>query len=111
MNKTKIIAIPIMNKSSEHKISKLFARSKYFLIFDEKNHQTFYLANEFIDSQIKSGKSIAKALVARGVNVFCGYEIGFNVQKIAEENNIQIILLPETKQMSAKNVINLMKNK
>ena len=111
MDTVKIIAIPIMGKSSDHKISKLFARSPFFLIFDEKNNNSQFVKNEFIDNQAQSGKSISRLLVAKGVNVFCGYDIGFNVQKSAEENNIQLILLPEKKEMTADDVIEIIKRK
>ena len=111
MNSVKIIAIPILGKSTNYKVSKLFARSPFFLIFDEMNQSVQYVTNEFMDKQAQSGKSIAKLLVARGVNVFCGYDIGFNVQKTAEENNIQLILLPDNNNMTAQAVINIIKNK
>ena len=111
MDNVKIIAIPMMGKTAEHKISKLFARSPYFIIFDETHHNVQFVKNDFKGDQVQSGKHITKLLVARGVNVFCGYDIGFNVQKIAEENNIQLILLPESKQMTGDTVIEMIKKK
>jgi predicted Fe-Mo cluster-binding NifX family protein len=111
MDNVKIIAIPVMGKTVEHKISKLFARSPYFIIFDEKHLNIQFVKNDFKGDQIKSGKHITRSLVARGVNVFCGYDIGFNVQKIAEENNIQLILLPENKQLVGESVIDIIKKK
>jgi len=111
MDNVKIIAIPIMGKSINYKVSRLFARSPFFIIFDEKHHNIQFVKNDFKGQQIQSGKHITKLLVARGVNVFCGYDIGFNVQKIAEENNIQLILLPEKKEMMGDTVINMIKNK
>ncbi len=111
MSNVKIIAIPVMGKSTNIKVSKLFARSPYYVIFDEMNHNIQIIKNDFKRDQIQSGKHISRLLVARGVNVFCGYDIGFNVQKIAEESNIQLILLPETKEMTADDVIQIVKNK
>ena len=111
MDNVKIIAIPVMGKTTEDKISKLFARSPYFIIFDETHHSLQFVKNDFKGDQVQSGRHITKLLVARGVNVFCGYDIGFNVQKIAEENNIQLILLPENKQMLGETVINMIKKK
>jgi len=111
MDSVKIIAIPVTGKTTQHQISKLFARSPYFIIFDEMHHDIQFVKNDFKESQVHSGKHITRLLVARGVNVFCGYEIGFNVQKIAEENNIQLILLPENKKVTGNDVINMIKKK
>jgi len=111
MDNIKIFAIPVMGKSAEFKVSKLFARSPYFLVYDEKNGNIQFIKNDFKVDQIQSGKSISKILVARGVNVFCGHEIGFNVQKIAENNNIQLVILPNDKEMTAKEVLEIAKNR
>jgi|LGVE01.1.fsa_nt_gb predicted Fe-Mo cluster-binding NifX family protein len=111
MDNVKVIAVPVMGKSTEFKISKLFARSPYFMIFDEKNHSVEFVANNYKSEPSKSGQSMSKLLVAKGVNVFCGLEIGFNVQKIAEENNIQLILLPDNGKMTGEKIIELMSKK
>ncbi len=111
MDNVKIIAIPVMGKSTDYKVSKLFARSPFFIIYDEKNQTIQFAKNDYKGDQAQSGKHISKLLVAKGVNVFCGHDIGFNVQKIAEENNIQLILLPETKGMMGETVINMIKKK
>ena len=100
-----------MGKTTEYNVSKLFARSPYFIIFDEMHNDIQFIKNDFKGQQTQSGKHITRLLVARGVNVFCGYEIGFNVQKIAEENNIQIILLPENKQVTGETIIEMIKKK
>lgn len=107
MDNVKIIAIPVMGKTTDHKVSKLFSRSPYFIILDEQNKAIQIEKNNFNGDQAQSGKHISKFLVAKGVNVFCGYDIGFNVQKIAEENNIKLILLPEKKDITGETVIEM----
>ena len=67
MDNVKIIAIPVMGKSTDHKVSKLFARSPYFIIFDEKNKTIQFVKNDFKGDQVQSGKHISKLLVAKGV--------------------------------------------
>ena len=111
MEGVKIFAIPLIGNSSKYSVSKLFARSPYFLIYDEKDGRKEIVNNSFKDEQQKSGKFLSKNLVAKGVNVFLGIDIGFNVQKIAEENNIQLILLPEKKEIIVDTIINMIKNK
>ncbi|MEN8139436.1 MAG: NifB/NifX family molybdenum-iron cluster-binding protein [Bacteroidota bacterium] len=111
MSNVKIIAIPVRGNSSEFKVSKLFARSPYFVIYDEKSKSKTLIANKFKDEHSQSGKSIAKLLVARGVNTFCGFEIGYNVQKIAEENNIQLIILKEEESTTGSKIIDLISRK
>ena len=105
MDNVKVIAIPIMGKSSDYKVSKLFARSPYFVIFDKKSQSKLFVKNDYRNDQTQSGKSISKLLVAKGVNVFCGFDIGFNVQKIAEENSIQLIILPEGKDVTGDEIL------
>lgn len=111
MDNVKIIAVPLMGKSTDCKISKLFARSPYFMIFNGKSENIEFVKNNYKDDKTQSGKHISKLLVAKGVNVFCGNDIGFNVQKIAEENNIQLIVLPEKEIILGNTVINIIKNR
>lgn len=111
MDNVKVIAVPVMGKTSEYKISQLFARSPYFMIFDEKSQRKEFISNDYKSEQSQSGQLLAKLLVAKGVNVFCGIDIGFNVQKIAEENNIQLILLSNTDVITGDKIISLMSKK
>ena len=111
IDSVKVIAIPISGKTSGYKVSKLFSRSPYFLIFDEVNYNTQIIQNNFNNDQVKSGKQLSKLLVAKGVNLFCGIDIGYNVQKIANDNDIQLVLLSEKETLTGDHIIDMIKNK
>ncbi|MCK5782656.1 MAG: NifB/NifX family molybdenum-iron cluster-binding protein [Flavobacteriales bacterium] len=111
MNEDRIFAIPLMGQSLDFKISRLFARSPFYLIFNTRNHNIQFIKNEFIDDKIQSGKTISKFLISQKVNIFCACEIGFNVQKIAEKNKVQLIILAEQSEFTGEELLNIIKNK
>lgn len=95
MEDVKIFAIPLIGNSSGYVISKQFARSPYFMIYNQVTDEKKFLENKFYKAETESGMSIAHKLIDVDVNIFCGVDIGFNVLEIAKENNIQLILLAD----------------
>lgn len=93
MNDVKIFAIPLLGNSSGYVLSKQFARSPYFMIYNQETDEKMFLENKFYKEEIETGISIARKLIDIDVTVFCGINIGFNVLEIAKDNNIQLILL------------------
>ena len=93
MNHVKIFAIPVLGNSSDYVLSKLFARSPFFMIFNQVTDEKKFLKNDFTEEKTETGISIAHKLIANGVNVFCGIDIGINVIEIANENSVQVVLL------------------
>ena len=108
MNPVKIFAIPVLGNSSDYVLSKQFARSPFFMIYNQVTDEKKFLKNNFYKEETETGISIAHKLLANGVNIFCGVDIGFNVLKIAKENHIQVILLAN-ENAKGESVISLIK--
>ncbi len=108
MKDVKIFAIPLLGNSSDYILSDQFARSPYFMIYNQATDEKKFLENKFHKEEIDSGRSIAHELIDIDVTVFCGVDIGFNVLKIAEENNIRLILLAN-ENAKGESIISLIK--
>jgi len=110
MKNRKIFAIPVLGNSSSYILSKQFARSPYFIIYNLVTDEKMVLENNFYKEEVDSGTSLANKLIDIGVTIFCGVDIGFNVLKIAKENNIQLVLLAN-KNAKGESIISLIKDR
>ena len=108
MSHVKIFAIPVLGNSSDFVLSKQFARSPFFMIYNQATDEKTFLKNNFYKEETETGISISHKLIDNGVNIFCGVDIGYNVLKIAKENNVQLILLAK-ENAKGESVISLIK--
>ena len=107
------LGIPLMNGSHRGLIAPRFARAKYFAIVDKEQNLLEVLPNPCLGISTQAGKCTMLYLITRKkVDTIVAYELGLKAQQIAQENNIQLILINE-KNKSLDHLLKLMnfKNK
>ena len=90
------VVIPIIENSLQSKISLRFARSKYFAIIDKEKSKYKIIANDQLKKEDCIGKDLLDMLCnEHHVNTLFAYELGLNIQQIAAERRIQLLILNE----------------
>ena len=104
-----ILAIPLEKDAQNSPIALRFARAKYFAIINKEMKSVEILPNPCLGMKTQAGKSAILYLTTRQeVDTLVAYELGLNVQQVAQKNNIQLILINE-KRRDLKQLLNVMK--
>lgn len=90
------IAISSEGKDKDSSISPMFGRSPYFLIFEDKKLKET-IENPFKDLRGRAGIKTGEMLVQKGADLVVGKNIGFNVKRILEDNNVKIKITDKNK--------------
>jgi predicted Fe-Mo cluster-binding NifX family protein len=102
------LAIPIEDKTHNSDIALRFARAKYFAIVNKDQHSLEILPNPCLGLSVQAGKCTILYLTTRkNVDTLLAYELGLNVQQIAQKNNLQLILISE-KRKSLNQLLKIM---
>lgn len=90
------IVIPIDDKSLTSNVSDTFARSNFFALVDKENGDLKMVENPFKDMTKGVGVKLFEWLVdTHKVNALLAFEMGYKVQQMASEANLQIIIVNE----------------
>jgi predicted Fe-Mo cluster-binding NifX family protein len=93
-----IVGIPINSNSRNSEIALRFARAKYFAVIHRENNSLEIIPNPCLGMETQAGKCTLIYLMSRkNIDTIIAYEFGLNAQQIAQENNIQIILIKDNK--------------
>ncbi|MDA3816787.1 MAG: hypothetical protein PF486_05375 [Prolixibacteraceae bacterium] len=90
------IAIPIDNKNIRSTVSDTFARSNFFALLDKENGDLQMVENPFKDMNKGVGVKLFEWLVVtQNVDALLAFEMGYKVQQMANDANLQIIIVNE----------------
>lgn len=103
------IAIPIESDKPDALISTVFARSKWFAIWDSDLKTYEILDNPYHDDKLQVGENVVWLLTKKNVGQFAAFEIGLKLQNESSIRHIQLILLPQ-KIKKLKDILYLMDN-
>ena len=88
------IAIPIESESEKSLLSAKFARSNYFAIVDKDQKSFSIKKNPFYDENSAAGRKLFHWLTnEHNVDTLLAYELGLNMQQLASESHMQIIII------------------
>lgn len=94
-----ILVIPIDSDKEQAIVSKKFARSNYFAIVNRTSSTVEVIENPFADLKLGVGKKLLEFLTVQyKVNTLIAFELGLKVQQMANEANLQLIVLSEKRQ-------------
>lgn len=103
------LAIPIVEKDRNSKLSEKFARAPYFALIHKEEKSVELVENSCLEAQEKVGKCVVEFLFEQHrVNTIVAFELGVKVQQIAHQNKIQLVLL-NTKQHTLMELLKLLK--
>lgn len=89
-----IVAIPVCENNLKGTISPKFSRSPYFVIVNKDEKKYEFVSNNYIDEIEGIGKKLFSWLIkSHGVNTLLAYELGIKVQQLADEQNLQLIII------------------
>ena len=85
-----IIGIPVEDNSMNGNVSDNFGRTKYFLVFDDKNEEARFLENSAANSQGGAGIEAAQILVDQNIDSLITPRCGKNAADVLKSANITI---------------------
>ncbi|MBN2261340.1 MAG: NifB/NifX family molybdenum-iron cluster-binding protein [Prolixibacteraceae bacterium] len=89
-----IVAIPVSENNVKGTVSTKFSRSPYFAIVNKEEKKYEFVINNYIDEIEGVGKKLfAWLMKSYGVNTLLAYELGIKVQQLADEQNLQLIII------------------
>lgn len=100
-----IVAIPVSDKSLKGTISAKFSRSPYFAIVNKEEKKYEFVVNSYIDENEGVGKKLFAWLIKlHGIDTLLAYELGIKVQQLADEQNLQLIIIND-ESMTLKKIL------
>ena len=104
-------AIPVKDDYLDTVLSIRFGRSRFFVVADNRTSKLEFVVNPYCELKTGIGKGIKELLIAKyNVDTFIAYELGLKLQQLANDHDIQIILLHE-KNKTLKELLSLLKLK
>ena len=101
---SKIYAISSSGKSEKSFLDLRFGKSEYIVIFDRDSNQEQIIENPYKNNDY-SGVQLVKFLHEKGVSVIITGEVGPQVSKVLEKEELQLVLLHEEK-IKIEDIIN-----
>lgn len=89
------VAIATIAERRNSKISPVFARSKFFAIYDMDDHTLEFEYNQFHADNWKVADNVSWMLKRLNVKRILAYEIGLKMQDEATTHKTQIVLIPQ----------------
>ena len=103
------IAIPVLENTNESKLSEKFARAPYFVLVDKDTKSYEIVENRCLESNEKVGFCVTEFLFKKhNVEAIVAYELGIRVQQIADEKQIQLIII-DNKHRTLNELLTLLK--
>lgn len=93
------ICIPILSNNKKGQVSPTFARSSYFAIIDQQLDKVEIISNPFLNVKQNLGNKLINWLLNEyNVDTLLAFELGVKVQQIANEHQMQLIIINEKNQ-------------
>jgi predicted Fe-Mo cluster-binding NifX family protein len=86
-------AITVKTDDTNSLLDDCFGKSEYFFIYDSKSGVYEFIKNPVKDSKKMSGKKAASFLIEKGIKTLITTNIGSEVKRIFDKNNIQIVII------------------
>lgn len=104
-----IAALPVKINSFYSVIALRYARSPYYAIIDTKLKNTVIIENPYVHLSSGAGRKIIELLAEKyNVNAIIAFELGLNVQQIAMQRKLQLIIIHE-KNKTLQDILQRMK--
>lgn len=90
--------IPVETEKRNSLLSKKFARSKYFAVVDKELKTIEVIENPYCDVNMGVGKKLLNWLLTEHkVDTLIAFELGLKVQQLANQFQLQLIIINEKK--------------
>lgn len=104
------VAIATQSDNRNSKISLVFARSKYFAIYNTSDDTIEFEYNQFHNDTWKVADNVSWMLHRIDVKRIVAYELGLKMQDEASSHKTQIVLIPQ-KIKSLEEILGLMSSR